>query len=130
MPTLPPPTGRRNPQPSRAIRDAGKSSRGAGGIERFRRGHPGRFDADSTAGDIADGSRTGVFGQRFATDGSKAGAEFLVNGHTKSDQNNPGVAAMPDGRFVVAWTSNAGGTCPADPYAQQFNAEGVRVFGQ
>jgi hypothetical protein len=48
---------------------------------------------------------TGVFGQRFAADGSKLGPEFQIGTLTNSSQTAPSVAALPNGGFVVAYTS-------------------------
>jgi hypothetical protein len=50
-----------------------------------------------------DGSGLGVFGQRYAGNGSPVGGEFAVNTTTVGDQSQPRVAASSTGRFVVAW---------------------------
>ncbi len=50
-----------------------------------------------------DGSLQGVYGQRLGPAGEKLGAEFRVNQATTYNQRTPAVAALPDGRFVVAW---------------------------
>ncbi len=72
----------------------------------------------------SDFSRTGndidgfaVRAQVFNTDGTRAGAEFVVNATTISDQNEPTIAALADGRFVISWTdlSRTGGD--TDSYA-------------
>ena len=65
-----------------------------------------------------DGSGTGIFGQRFDSTGTPAGAEFQVNTHTTSYQENPSVASDADGKIVVVW----------DSYGQDGSGEGV--FGQ
>jgi serralysin len=59
-----------------------------------------------------DYSRTGadtqggaIRGQLFNADGSRKGAEFLVNTTTAGFQVNPDVTVLNDGRFVVAWHS-------------------------
>jgi Ca2+-binding RTX toxin-like protein len=52
----------------------------------------------------ADTSGRAVRAQVFDADGSKSGAEFLVNSATVNDQHEPAIAALADGRFVVAWT--------------------------
>ena len=46
-----------------------------------------------------------VFFQRFDASGHKAGGEVLVNQFTKYNQRNPSVTVLPDGSFVIAWTS-------------------------
>lgn len=54
-----------------------------------------------------DGDQTGVFAQRFASDGSFRGTEFQVNVYTTGHQGTwmPQVAMDPDGDFVIVWQS-------------------------
>ena len=52
-----------------------------------------------------DGQGDGVFARRFDGAGNPEGVEVLVNVFTTSFQRGPSVAAAPDGRFVVAWTT-------------------------
>jgi hypothetical protein len=47
----------------------------------------------------------GIFGQRYASDGTRLGGEFQVNTYTTNAQTFPAVATTPDGGFVVAWQS-------------------------
>jgi hypothetical protein len=54
-----------------------------------------------------DGSGIGVYGQRFGSDGMPVGREFRVNTKTVNDQNQPSVAGLNDGGFVVTWTTYA-----------------------
>lgn len=78
----------------------------------------------------------GVYGQRYFSNGTKNGAEFLVNTYTTDNQNYPTVAAFTDGRFVVVWGSNlqdgGGGTTTngiADAYGiygQLFTSAGAK----
>jgi len=70
------------------------------------------------AGDLQDGSSSGVFGQRYASTGAPLGPEFRVNSYTTNFQGIPAVGADASGAFVVAWTS----------YAQDGSTRGV--FGQ
>jgi len=46
-----------------------------------------------------------VYGQILSPKGGKIGGEFLVNQFTNFNQRTPAVAALPNGRFVVAWVS-------------------------
>jgi hypothetical protein len=55
--------------------------------------------------DLQDGDSYGVFGRRFASDGSPLGAEFQVNTYTYYSQQLPDVAVGTGGSFVVAWES-------------------------
>jgi Ca2+-binding RTX toxin-like protein len=69
------------------------------------------------ASDNGDGSGKAIMGQRFAADGSKVGAEFLVNTTTAGDQDLPDVIAYSDSSspggvpnsFIVVWQSAEGG---------------------
>ncbi|MBI5790411.1 MAG: DUF4347 domain-containing protein [Rhodocyclales bacterium] len=78
------------------------------------------------ASDGQDGSGYGIYGQRFAANGSKAGEEFRVNGTTLVDQLRPDVAVAPDGDFVVTWRSDAGS---GGIFSQRFAADGTRIGG-
>ena len=42
--------------------------------------------------------------QAFDTNGNRTGGEILVNTTTNSDQFEPAIAALADGRVVVSWT--------------------------
>jgi hypothetical protein len=52
-----------------------------------------------------DGSLTGVYAQRYDSDGVRIGGEFRVNNFTQDEQEDVAIAAMSDGGFVVAWHS-------------------------
>ena len=52
-----------------------------------------------------DGSKFGVFGQRYDDGGAPLGAEFRVNTYTTSNQGRPAVASDAAGNFVVVWDS-------------------------
>ena len=61
------------------------------------------------------------------------GDEFLVNTATADDQLLPSIAALADGRFVVAWTDNSlSGDDPSSNAvrAQIFNADGSKSGGE
>lgn len=53
--------------------------------------------------------------------------EFRVNTGTLGNQGSPGVAAAADGRFVVVWESDIGGTALNDIYAQLYSSAGAKV---
>ena len=70
-----------------------------------------------------DGTKFGVFGQRFSSDGNAAGTEFQVNSYTTGEQLNPAVTTAADGAFAIAWTDvQRGGTEVA---ARQFDSAGA-----
>lgn len=64
-----------------------------------------------------DGAERGVFAQEFDASGARAGTEFRVNTVTAGDQDLPGVSAIGEGAFAVAWDSGASGVF-AQRYAQ------------
>ena len=72
-----------------------------------------------------DGSagNANIRAQIFNTDGTKFGAEFLVNTITAAAQQNPAITALQDGGFIVAFEdfSVPGG----DIRTQVFNADGT-----
>ena len=100
----------------------------------------GSFDQEAV------GSLQGVYGQLLSPTGAKVGAEFRVNQFTAFNQRLPAVAALADGRFVVAWVSEQQrtayatgfnnlygatpdqiGTASVDIYARFYNGAGASV---
>lgn len=77
-----------------------------------------------------DGGGSGVFGQRYAADGSKQGGEFQVNTYTTSDQSFPTVAMAPGGEFVVTWSSSGQDGDGFGVYGQQYTAAGAKDGGE
>ncbi|MGA8261969.1 MAG: hypothetical protein WB783_17285, partial [Arenicellales bacterium] len=71
------------------------------------------------AGYAVDGSSTGIFGQRFASNGDFLGTEFQVNSYTMGSQRYGSVASNGAGDFVVAWDSS---------FSQDGSSDGI--FGQ
>jgi len=71
-----------------------------------------------------DGSSWGVYGQRYASDGTPQGGEFQVNTYTSSEQREPAVAMDADGNFVVAWQSSGQDGSGWGIYAQHYAANG------
>ncbi len=74
-----------------------------------------------------DGGLNGVYGQRFASDGTAVGSEFRVNTTTSDQQMAPDVTALPDGGFLVTWESNGQDGSGYGVYAQRFGADGSAV---
>jgi len=71
-----------------------------------------------------DGDELGVFGQRFASDGTPAGEEFQVNTFTYGYQGFPAVASSPDGAFMVVWLSYEQDGDDFGVYGQRYNNSG------
>ena len=76
-------------------------------------------DASQTG---ADTSYAAIRGQLFNADGSKKGAEFLINTTTLNYQDYPEVTVLNDGHFVVAWESTGGYV-----RARAFQANGTAI---
>ncbi|TWU35785.1 FG-GAP repeat protein [Novipirellula aureliae] len=66
------------------------------------------------------GDSTGVFGQRFNPDGTKAGGEFLIPTAATGNASRPVASMNGDGDFVVVWSNT-------EVYGQRFLADGSRV---
>ena len=52
-----------------------------------------------------DGSDYGVYQQRYSAAGATVGSETRVNTTTTSSQDQPTIAALTDGGWVVSWES-------------------------
>lgn len=78
--------------------------------------------------DQQDGSNWGVFGQRFASNGSPAGTEFLVNSYTNTFQDDASAAPDGSGGFVIAWSSGYGQDGDnSGVFAQRYASDGLPV---
>lgn len=77
-----------------------------------------------------DGDQAGVFGQRFAANGSTIGAEFQVNTYTTHNQDNPDVAMDADGNFVVVWQSQNQDGDNTGVFGQRYLNTGIPVGGE
>jgi hypothetical protein len=77
-----------------------------------------------------DPTSFGVFGQRFASDGSPAASEFHVNSFTPLAQQGPSVARDPSGNFVVVWSSYAQDGSGDGIFGQRFDAAGAKLGGE
>ncbi len=77
------------------------------------------------------GSVWEVSGQRFASDGTPLGGEFVVNTYTTDGQQLQRIAVAPDGDFVVVWQSDLS---PTDPLfsiqGQRFDSSGTLLGAQ
>ena len=70
-----------------------------------------------------DGSSQGVYGQRFASDGTALGGEFQVNSTTAGAQYYADVSAINGGGFVAVWYDSNN----ADVHGQIFDGDGNSV---
>ena len=71
--------------------------------------------------DKQDGSSYGIIQQRYNAAGQAVGGEIVVNSITEGHQAEPAVISLPDGGWVVTWTSNG------DIHQQRFSAEGQKI---
>lgn len=71
-----------------------------------------------------DPSSTGVYVQRYDTDGSPIASTIRVNTTTLNAQDNPEVAIQSDGSFIVVWESESQDTSGRGIFAQRYNASG------
>jgi Ca2+-binding RTX toxin-like protein len=74
-----------------------------------------------------DNSGIGILQQRYAINGQKVGTETRVNTTTAGDQFDSSVTALPDGGWLVTWTSGPSMTSPGDIYQQRYAADGQKV---
>ncbi|MDO8607286.1 MAG: cadherin-like domain-containing protein [Phaeospirillum sp.] len=74
-----------------------------------------------------DGSVNDIYGQRYAASGDAMGAEFRANTYTTSDQSLPVVTALPDGGWVVVWTSSGEDGSGNGIYGQRYGANGAAM---
>jgi hypothetical protein len=92
----------------------------------------------SSFNQVVPGSLQDVYAQVLSPTGQKLTNDFLVNQFFSYNQRNPAIAALSDGRFVVAWVSEqqdfpissgfttaTSGTARADTYARIFNSNGA-----
>ncbi|MGB0903299.1 MAG: beta strand repeat-containing protein, partial [Mangrovicoccus sp.] len=86
------------------------------------------FTSDASPGaDTADDAAAGrgVFMQRFDANGGAIDSNAIqVNNYTYSTQENPVVATLSDGRFVIAWRSYAQDGSSYGVFAKIYNADG------
>jgi hypothetical protein len=99
--------------------------------------------------EVSSSSLQDVYGQIFSPTGQKIGGEFLINQFTSYNQRTPTVAALKNGRFVVAWvseqersvapnwgtnttyvTSSTAPTASVDVYARLYDNNGVAQGGE
>ena len=71
-----------------------------------------------------DGSGDGIFGQRFASDGTRRGTEFLVNTYTRDAQSDAHICCAQDGDFVVVWSSYGQDGDSLGVFGQRFASDG------
>jgi hypothetical protein len=66
-----------------------------------------------------DGDSYGVFGRRFAVEGSPIGQEFRINTYTTGLQTSASIAQLGTERYIVAWRSDLQDGSGTGIYAQR-----------
>lgn len=74
--------------------------------------------------DGQDGSGSGVYGQRHAADGKRAGSEFRISATTRGEQTQPSLAGFPGGGFAAAWTTGGQDGSGSGVYLRRYDAAG------
>ena len=68
----------------------------------------------------------GIYGQRYTSDGVKAGGEFRVNSTTVGDQTWARATTLPSGDFVITWVSDEDGL-GGDIFGQRYSEDGTAL---
>ena len=74
-----------------------------------------------------DGDGYGIYAQHFAANGNRVGNEFQVNTYTANNQFDSAIAGLPNGDFVITWTSNGQDGSGYGVYAQHFAGNDSRI---
>ena len=77
-----------------------------------------------------DGSWSGVFAQRYDSNGVPQGAEFQVNTYTYWEQDYSSVAMDSAGNFIVTWHSIEQEGSGYGIYAQRYDLTGTALGGE
>jgi hypothetical protein len=73
------------------------------------------------------GDNSGVYGQRFDSNGNKVGSEFQVNTWRTDEQSWPSITSLSNGGFVVVWHSNGQDGSYMGVSGQRFDSNGNKV---
>jgi len=74
-----------------------------------------------------DGSKYGIYAQRYDKYGDPVGSEFQVNTYTTNSQSFPSVAMDSDGDFVITWKSDGQDGSGYGIYAQRYDKNGTPI---
>lgn len=74
-----------------------------------------------------DDSGYGVKAQIYNADGSKSGAEFVVNTNVIANQDTPTITELADGNFVISWQSYSFTDYRYHLKAQIFSENGAKI---
>jgi hypothetical protein len=68
--------------------------------------------------------------QVFSADCKKLGNEFRVNSYTNGRQDNPRIASLANGNFVICWKSYIQDDPSSDIFGQIFTPDGNKIGGE
>ena len=74
-----------------------------------------------------DGDHNGIYFQRYDDNGNTVGVETQVNTTTSDRQDDPKIAALSNGGFVIVWESNLQDGSDFGNYGRIFDASGTAV---
>ncbi|HRH92847.1 MAG TPA: cadherin-like domain-containing protein, partial [Agitococcus sp.] len=74
-----------------------------------------------------DGSRWGVYARCYDSLGVPLTNEILINQVTQKDQQEPSIAMLPNGGFVVVWMSEEQDGSGWGVYSQSFDDNGMKI---
>ncbi len=74
-----------------------------------------------------DGDESGIFAQRFSSNGTPLSDEILINTEIDESQDEAAIAMDANGNFIITWDSEDQDGDGRGIFAQRFNAEGVAV---
>jgi len=77
-----------------------------------------------------DGDEQGIYARRFDADANPEGEQFPVNEWVLGDQWEPGLAAHPDGRFIIAFESWLEVVLEGEVFLQPYLADGSPAAAQ
>lgn len=80
-----------------------------------------------SAGQDGTGNGYGIIGQRYDANGGRLGGEFQANEFAANHQYEPSLAALQDGGFVIAWTSEGQDGSGTGVYGRRYDANGASV---
>lgn len=84
-------------------------------------------DSSQTGGDT---SNNAIRAQMFDATGKTVGGEFLVNTSTTNNQQEPAIAGLADGGYVIVWEDLVADGSGYGVFGQRFSADGVAVGGE
>jgi len=71
-----------------------------------------------------DGSQSGVYGQRYNSNGNPLGSEFQINAYTDDHQFAESVTSLANGGFIVTWKSLSQDGDVYGIYGQRYDSNG------